>query len=124
MIKCAHVKRLIVASFLLSDGPGAGPKQAPSLFPRLVHAQWPLQESITKRPIFVALLDRLYAPNGAWQSTITVHDDVAIIETQRRVESHFCCILPLPGREAKKDRLLLGEAGGKSPDIRTNHWPD
>ncbi len=39
------------------------------------------QETITRRD-FLALLDKLYAPAGAWKETISVEDTAAIIVTQ------------------------------------------
>lgn len=38
------------------------------------------QQTITKAD-FVSLLDRVYAPNGAWRDTITIHSDGALITT-------------------------------------------
>ncbi|HEY5705634.1 MAG TPA: hypothetical protein VIS96_08685 [Terrimicrobiaceae bacterium] len=38
------------------------------------------QETITRED-FVALLDRVYAPDGVWKETITVQEDVAVITT-------------------------------------------
>ena len=39
------------------------------------------QETITRKD-FVTLLERLYAPAGAWQETIAVQDDMAVITTR------------------------------------------
>lgn len=39
------------------------------------------QETITRKD-FVRLLERLYAPAGTWQETITVQDDMAVITTR------------------------------------------
>lgn len=41
----------------------------------------PFQQTITKED-FVNLLDKVYAPNGAWRKTITIHDDSALIQTR------------------------------------------
>lgn len=38
------------------------------------------QETITKND-FVSLLDKVYAPNGAWKSFISIHNDGALITT-------------------------------------------
>jgi N-acetylmuramoyl-L-alanine amidase len=39
------------------------------------------QETITRRD-FISLLDKLYAPAGAWKETIAVQDDIAVITTK------------------------------------------
>jgi len=41
----------------------------------------PYQETIT-RDDFVSLLDKVYAPGGAWKEMITIHDNDALIKTR------------------------------------------
>jgi hypothetical protein len=68
-----------IATFLLL----ANPLHA-ALTPLAPQPDWSklevFQETITRRD-FVSLLDKLYAPAGAWKETIVVQDDMAIITT-------------------------------------------
>ena len=69
---------LVLGSLLLTTGSWAklSPLAPPPDWSKLAV----YQNTITKDE-FVSLLDTVYAPGGAWKSTITVHDDAAIITT-------------------------------------------
>lgn len=57
------------------------------------------QQTITRED-FLSLLDKVYAPGGAWKGTITVHDDVAMIKTRPGQQPFLLRFAP--SREAAK----------------------
>ncbi len=82
------------------------------IFPALAHAilsplatppDWtklaPFQETITRED-FVTLLDKVYAPGGAWKETISIRDTEALIKT--RPESAPFLLRFAPTRDSAK----------------------
>lgn len=51
------------------------------------------QETITKDD-FVSLLDKVYAPDGAWRGTISISDDGALITTRQGAQPFFLRFAP------------------------------
>ncbi|HEU4679564.1 MAG TPA: N-acetylmuramoyl-L-alanine amidase, partial [Terrimicrobiaceae bacterium] len=57
------------------------------------------QETITRKD-FLALLEKVYAPAGAWKETITVHEEMALIST--RPDRQPFLLRFAPSRESAK----------------------
>ncbi len=76
-----HVKRAPLLAVLLLTTSVAFARLSPLAPPPDWSKLNSFQQTITKDE-FVSLLDKVYAPGGAWKKTIAIHDDVAIIQTK------------------------------------------
>ncbi len=75
------MKGVALVSFLILTATVVHARLSPLAAPPDWSKLNPYQETIT-RADFVALLDSVYAPGGAWKDTITIQDDTALITTR------------------------------------------
>ena len=113
-----------VASLLLSTALSC----AAALSPLAPAPDWSrlegFQRTITRED-FVNLLDAVYAPNGAWRETISVHDDAAIISTRPGQAPYLLHFAPSraaarvpPGYWRARNRLPPQEMGKPLAGLR------